>query len=105
MIVSLFFQKTIKSFELGKETCVRKIAVKDADGIVFVERNDDLVIGFLDCFEVLGRDKPSDTDQGKVFLSTHELILKQRNDSFKRIVDSNSAAIKDLIGPDYRGFV
>ena len=67
LIVSLFFQKTIKPLKLGEETGCREIAVQDPNRIVLVERNRKLIVGFFDRFEMLRCNVAGGTDQSELF--------------------------------------
>jgi len=56
----MLLQVSVEPFVLGEKAGIWKIAVDDADGIVFIERNDQLMTSVTNGLQMLRRDEAAD---------------------------------------------
>ncbi len=68
-------QKSLKTFRLGEKARIRKVAVQEANRVVWVYGGKEGITGVTDRFEMFGSDKPGDSSHGEIF---HAVLCGRR---------------------------
>ena len=70
-----FVDMPVKPLKFSKKMGVRKVAVDDTNGVIRVERGNQIILRFFDGFHMSRCDITCRTDEGKVFHSIFPILL------------------------------